>query len=159
MKKASIPALVMAALWFTLIICTPGLAGDMPKPAAQHPIVHIELPSTDLAKSKAFYEALFGWKVQIDTVMNYASFETGGELGGGFMKWDKITKDKEATCAYVLVDNAEEMGQKATALGGCVVVPKTAVGDMGWFVTICDPNGAAIGLWESTKKAEGEHQL
>jgi predicted enzyme related to lactoylglutathione lyase len=31
-----------------------------------HGICHIEIPTTDLAKSKAFYENVFGWKVEVD---------------------------------------------------------------------------------------------
>jgi predicted enzyme related to lactoylglutathione lyase len=122
------------------------------KPPALHSICHVEIPTTDFTKSKAFYEALFGWKVEIDTVMNYASFETGTPPGGGFMKWDKISQEKETTNVYVLVASIEESCQKAQTLGGIVACAKTPVGDMGWFAMVVDPCGAGIGLWEEAKK-------
>ena len=48
-------------------------------------ICHIEFPTTDIARSKAFYESVFGWKVNLDTGFpDYALFSTPKGVGGGF---------------------------------------------------------------------------
>ena len=117
-----------------------------------HPICHIEIPTTDFEKSKKFYEALLGWTVELWPQMNYAVWKPGEGVDGGFQMWKKISKDKEATLVYALVESVDEYSRKAEALGGRVVVPKQAVGDMGWFAVIADTCGATIGLWESAKK-------
>jgi len=68
------------------------------------------------------------------------------------MKWDKICQEKECTTVYVLVENLDETYRQAESLGGKVVMPRQAVGDMGWFAVILDSCGASIGLWEEAKK-------
>lgn len=121
-------------------------------PQTLHSIVHIEIPTTDFQKSKAFYEALLGWKVQIDTVMNYATWEASAPPNGGFMKWDKISQEKETTLIYVLVEDVDAACRKSESLGGKTALPKQPVGDMGWFAVIQDPCGASLALWQEAKK-------
>src|SRR6267378_2496070 len=52
------------------------------------PVVHWELMSKDPAKVAAFYEKIFGWKIQHLPEMNYRLVETGGTGGinGGILK-------------------------------------------------------------------------
>jgi predicted enzyme related to lactoylglutathione lyase len=42
------------------------------------PVVHWELMSKDPAKVAAFYEKIFGWKIQHDRKMDYRLVNTGG---------------------------------------------------------------------------------
>ncbi|NIM94314.1 MAG: hypothetical protein GTO18_11485 [Anaerolineales bacterium] len=51
---------------------------------SEHPIVHIEFSADDPDAAGKFYADLFGWKVQFDPEMNYVSFETEANRGGGF---------------------------------------------------------------------------
>ena len=41
------------------------------------PVVHWELMSKDPAKVSAFYEKIFGWKIQHRPELNYRIVETG----------------------------------------------------------------------------------
>src|SRR5207253_5207335 len=52
------------------------------------PVVHWELMSKDPAKVAAFYEKIFGWKIQHMPEMDYRHVETGGAGGinGGILK-------------------------------------------------------------------------
>lgn len=52
------------------------------------PVVHWELMSKDPAKVAAFYEKIFGWKIQHIPEMDYRLVETGGSGGinGGILK-------------------------------------------------------------------------
>ena len=47
-------------------------------------IDYIEFPATDIAKTKAFYTGVFGWKFT-DYGPDYTSFEDGRLAGGGFI--------------------------------------------------------------------------
>jgi predicted enzyme related to lactoylglutathione lyase len=55
-----------------------------------NPFVHVELNSTDVGKSKAFYGNLFGWK--LEDIPNeaaggtYTMIGVGDGTGGGMMK-------------------------------------------------------------------------
>jgi predicted enzyme related to lactoylglutathione lyase len=42
------------------------------------PVVHWELMSKDPAKISAFYETIFGWKIQEVPELKYRMVETGG---------------------------------------------------------------------------------
>jgi predicted enzyme related to lactoylglutathione lyase len=39
--------------------------------------------------------------------------------------------------------------EKVTELGGSTVVPKEAIGDMGWAAYFKDTEGNVMGLWQS----------
>ncbi|MFH1863086.1 MAG: VOC family protein [bacterium] len=153
MKKGKLYLLGVMILMLALVLGSSLQAQETAEATkALYPFCHIELPTTDFQKSKAFYEALFNWSVYIDTTMEYAGFETGEGIVGGFLKVDQICAEKGCTTAYVLVESVDDMCKKAESLGAVVCMPKTAVAEMGWFAVIVDPCGAAIGLWESAKK-------
>ena len=119
-----------------------------------HGIWHIEIPTTDVAKSKAFYENVFGWKVEVDPATDYTMWTPDDGAGGGFNLVKEPCKCGEAGClVYISVASVDEKAKEVKAAGGKVVKGKTAVGDVGWYVLFEDPAGAAVGLWESAKKA------
>ena len=51
-----------------------------------NPFVHVELMTTDVAKAKAFYGALFDWKLEDIPGMDYTMINVGEGTGGGMMK-------------------------------------------------------------------------
>jgi predicted enzyme related to lactoylglutathione lyase len=57
-----------------------------------HEICHVEIPTTDFAKSKEFYETLFGWKVEVDPVTNYAMW-TKAKTAVGDIGWYALFED------------------------------------------------------------------
>jgi predicted enzyme related to lactoylglutathione lyase len=118
-----------------------------------HQICHVEIPTTDFAKSKAFYENVFGWKVEVDPATKYAMWTPEDGPGGGFNLVEKPCTCGEAAClVYIFVASVDEKCKEVEAAGGKITKPKTAVGDMGWYALFEDPAGAAVGLWESAKK-------
>lgn len=118
-----------------------------------HNICHIEIPSTDFAKSKAFYEKLFGWKVQIEEEMNYAIWEPPEGPGGGFNAVKEPCTCEEGCCLiYIQVENADAKAAEIEAAGGKIIKPKTPVADYGWYALFEDTAGAVVALWESAKK-------
>ncbi|MHA2098040.1 MAG: VOC family protein [Candidatus Kariarchaeaceae archaeon] len=51
-------------------------------------ITQIAIPVLDFNKAKQFYEALFGWNVDIETFPNYALVKWESDLSLGFFKAD-----------------------------------------------------------------------
>ncbi len=51
-----------------------------PKPGS---FVHIEITSTDPARTRKFCEEVFGWSFEEMPEMNYATFEPASSPGGG----------------------------------------------------------------------------
>jgi uncharacterized protein len=71
-----------------------------------NPFVHIELNSTDVEKSKAFYGKLFDWELE-DVPMSdqtYTMIKVGKGTGGGMMK-QMIPGAGASWLAYVEVDD------------------------------------------------------
>jgi predicted enzyme related to lactoylglutathione lyase len=122
-----------------------------------NPFVHVELNSTDVAKSKAFYGSLFDWK--LEDIPNaaaggtYTMIGVGDGTGGGMMK-SPMPGAPSMWLAYVLVDDIEAATKKAKSLGAKVMKDVTEVMEMGWLSIIVDPTGAMLGLWKAKARAK-----
>jgi predicted enzyme related to lactoylglutathione lyase len=118
-----------------------------------HDICHVEIPSTDFAKSKDFYEKLFDWKVTILEEMNYAAWEAPEGPDGGFNPVKEPCTCEEGCClVYILVESVDAKVGEIEAAGGSIIKSKTAVADYGWFAIFQDTAGGVVALWESAKK-------
>ncbi len=119
-------------------------------------IVHIEIPTTDFDKSKAFYEKVFGWNVELMPDMNYATWmptDNKDDVGGGFMKVDEPCGCTEGCVTiYIGVDSIDGKVKEIEAAGGNITVPKTPVGDFGFFAVFTDTAGGTVALWEGVPK-------
>jgi predicted enzyme related to lactoylglutathione lyase len=111
--------------------------------------VHLELNSTDVDESKAFYGKLFEWTLE-DTKMgdlDYTMIKVGKGTGGGMMK-QLIPSAGSAWLPYVEVADIKVSTKKASSLGARVMKDVTEVMGMGWLSIIIDPTGAMLGLWQ-----------
>jgi hypothetical protein len=118
-------------------------------------IIHVEIPSTDLKKSKEFYEKLFHWKVDLVPEMNYAMWTAPAGPAGGFNPVKELCTCAEGcTLIYIQIENVDSKCKEIESAGGKVIKAKTAVGGMGWFAIIQDTAGGVIGIWENAPKQE-----
>jgi len=115
-----------------------------------NPFVHAELETTDVGKAKAFYGALFDWKLE-DVPMGdgttYTLIGVGEGTGGGMMK-NPMPDPSSLWLPYVLVDDIKAATAKARELGANVCKDVTEVMGMGWLSIFVDPTGAMLGLWQ-----------
>lgn len=121
-----------------------------------NPFVHIELNSTDLEKSKAFYGQLFNWKLQ-DMPMadgtTYTTIGVGEGTGGGMMK-NPMPGAPSTWLAYVQVDDVGASTAKAKSLGAKVVRDVTEIPGVGWFSIIADPTGAGLAMFKPAPRRQ-----
>lgn len=111
------------------------------------PFVHVELATDDVARAKAFYAALFGWKMT-DTPMDYTLFSTGKEPGGGIMK--RPPEAPPGWSIYVGVPDAAAALEKARSLGARVLRDRTLISpEFGHFAVLQDPTGCVVCLHEA----------
>lgn len=118
-----------------------------------NPFVHVELNSTNLGKSQAFYGKLFDWKTS-DMPMpdgNYTTIDVGKGTGGGMMA-QHAEGEPSSWLPYVEVADIHASINKAVKLGGKVIKEVTEVPDMGFTSIITDPTGANLGLWQPHSK-------
>ena len=122
-------------------------------------VVHFEIPADDLDRAKKFYNQVFGWQLQDIPDMGYVIVMTTltnenqmpqapGAINGGMMKRSDKVKSPVIT---IDVPNIDEHLKKIEEAGGKVVVPKMAVGDMGFSAYIADTEGNVIGVWQNAR--------
>jgi predicted enzyme related to lactoylglutathione lyase len=118
-----------------------------------NPVVHWELLSKDPAKVSAFYEQLFGWKIQHRPELNYRIVETGGEVGinGGIVRPEQEGPWPGNMTVYIAVDDLAAYRRRIVAAGGKILIEEQAVPGMGAFSLFTDPDGRMMGLWTANK--------
>ena len=119
----------------------------------KHTFVHFEIPAADVERAKTFYQELFGWQISLaQGYEDYWFIQTGDEhdLVGGLMK--RQAPD-QGPVSYVQVESVADYAAKVEEMGGKVIVPKSPVPGMGWFVHCLDSEGNAFALWEDDSSA------
>jgi predicted enzyme related to lactoylglutathione lyase len=130
-------------------------------------IVHFEIPSDNLERTKKFYTELFGWKMEkmpgTDQREYWTFFTTtndrGSSSGGGGGGGDELRTvsggmmerqmPQEPIMIYIGVDSVTEYSNKVERLGGKVIKQKTEVPGYGWFAICTDTENNGFALWEA----------
>jgi uncharacterized protein len=114
---------------------------------APTPFCHIVIPAPDLEKASAFYEQVFGWKVQRNVPGSQYWFFASGNVGGAFNGRTKPAKD-----AVVLVLEVKDMTAAVATIrahGGTITQEPGEIGDAspGRDAYFLDPNGNEMGVY------------
>jgi uncharacterized protein len=117
---------------------------------AHHPIVHVEIASSDPQASATFYGELFGWGIVSDEALNYVMWQPEGSMGGGFIPIDASQGVRpHDTIVYVGTDDVEATLRKVEQLGGKVLMPTQEIPNTGWLAIFEDPHGGRMALYKS----------
>ncbi len=114
-----------------------------------------ELMTNDVAGAKAFYSDLLGWSL---TDMEYGSdtytmAKAGDTEVAGIMATPKEAAGMPPSWgAYVTVDDVDAIQSRVESLSGKVLVPPQDIPEVGRFMVIQDPQGAALMLITYFKK-------
>jgi len=124
----------------------------------KNPITHFEIPADDVKRARKFYEEIFDWKIEKydkdDGYWFVMTTEVGddewtpkepGAINGGLVKRDK---HNEPFLNYITVDSIDKTCKAIERNGGTVIVPKTKMGEWGWWATFEDTEGNILGLYE-----------
>jgi predicted enzyme related to lactoylglutathione lyase len=125
-------------------------------------IVHFEIPSDNLERTKKFYTELFGWRVEkmpgtgqreywtFSTTTNDRGSSSSGDeqrrVSGGMMERQM---PQEPIMIYIGVDSVTDYTNKVERLGGKVIKQKTEVPGYGWFTICTDTENNGFALWEA----------
>ena len=112
-----------------------------------------ELVTNDVSAAGKFYTGLFGWQTEDfpGSDVGYKLFKSAGAPVGGLMKCPN-GKAPPMWLAYVAVENVDASAAQAVKLGGAVCVPAFDVPDVGRIAVLQDPQGAAFGLFQPTRR-------
>jgi len=128
-------------------------------------IVHFEIPSDDIERSRTFYNQLFGWNIEKWTGsmpataegMEYWLLSTTDDKGnkaitGGMMK--RQSPQQQGITNYFDVKSVQEYSAKVERLGGKVITPKTPVPGMGYISICTDTENNGFGIFEADSTAK-----
>jgi len=121
-------------------------------------ISHFELPVSDLAKSRKFYNKVLGWKFTKAPMpgFEYWLIDTGSkEVGGGMYK---KTDPKQGPVNYASVKSIDATVKKFKSAGGKVISPKQEIPEVGWVAIGVDHEGNSIGFWQDKPKRTSRHK-
>jgi predicted enzyme related to lactoylglutathione lyase len=107
-----------------------------------------ELSSSDVAQSKAFYSAVFGWGWGGSN--DYAEPQVSGRTIGGLMprRPDMPAAVPDSWLVYFGSADVDGDVKKATDLGASVIAPPADIPGTGRFAVLMDPQGAAFALFQ-----------
>jgi predicted enzyme related to lactoylglutathione lyase len=110
------------------------------------PVVWFEVAGRDLPTLAAFYEKLFGWKVDANNPVNYGLIDTAAEGGipGGIFAVEG--GDAEYVTFYADVPSVAASIEQAEKLGGKVLVEPRPIDGGATVALVGDPEGHPIGL-------------
>lgn len=129
-------------------------------------IVHFEIHVADIARSQAFYERVFGWRVERWKATDYygvwtgrSTYPDGSTVGidGGLRLREGRSADHagppHAFVCTIETNDIDAVLEEVVAGRGAVLEAKHAVPGVGWQSTCADPDGNHFGLFHTDPSA------
>ena len=109
-----------------------------------------EIATTDLERAKDFYAKVFNLQFQFikmpDSKM-YMFGETNKEGSAGSLVQSTVNKPgSEGTVIYFTCEDVNTQLESVEEAGGKLIIPKTDIGEFGFFAQVIDTEGNRIGL-------------
>lgn len=111
----------------------------------ENTIDYIEIPASDLPKTKAFFSELFGWTFE-DYGPEYCSFNDG-RVEGGFFKSDTTVSTRSGSVLVVFYRADLEAAAIAVEKAGGQIVEPIFSFPGGRRFHFSDPNGNEYAIW------------
>jgi predicted enzyme related to lactoylglutathione lyase len=102
-------------------------------------VCYLQIPAVDVVASAAFYERVFGWRIE----RPHPSFEAPGLIG----QWvdDRPPAPSAGLIVWISVDRIDDTLESVRANGGEIVDRPMPDGPR-WLATFRDPAGNLIGI-------------
>jgi len=109
-------------------------------------ICYIEIPATDIPRSSAFYESVFGWKTRRRGDGSLAFDDGVGEVSGTWVT-GRPPSPQPGLLIYIMVDSVSTTIETILAHGGEIVQPLGADAPE-ITARFRDPGGNVLGLYQ-----------
>jgi predicted enzyme related to lactoylglutathione lyase len=116
-----------------------------------NPVGWFEIPVKDMARAKAFYEHLFGIKLEEHDMGPFKMawfpmFEEAIGAAGSLVLGDGYTPSTNGVLVYFTAPNIEAHQTRVKEKGGTVLAEKFSIGEFGFVAMVQDTEGNKIGL-------------
>ena len=128
------------------------------------PVVHFEMPAEDTARTKKFYESVFGWQMTETgpEMGNYLLAGTtevdenrmpkkGGAINGGFYKKTDDPYSQHPS-VVIAVDNLDESMKKVTEAGGTIHGEPYDIPGIGRYVSVVDTENNRVSMLQPLRR-------
>ena len=115
-------------------------------PNINNSINYIELPLTENAETKAFYNNVFGWEFT-DWGPTYISF-SGAGVDGGFNGESDVKVSAPGVLVVLYADDLAKKSEEVASAGGKITRPIYAFPG-GRRFHFLDPNGNELAVWSA----------
>ncbi len=116
-------------------------------------ICYLEIPTTDIARSVSFYQAVFGWPTRRRGDGATAFDDSVGGVSGAWVT-GRPSSPFPGLLLYVMVDSVAATVEKVVAHGGRIVQPP-GVDAPETTARFADPDGNVLGLYQEPNQAAG----
>jgi predicted enzyme related to lactoylglutathione lyase len=112
----------------------------------------LDLAAGDAPEAMRFYEGMFGWSAATQAANGgiFQRFQHGGEDVGSLYQLSAALLARGAAShwtPYVAVADIQRAAERATTLGGTIIVPPFEIEGVAHISLIADAVGAHVGLW------------
>ncbi len=121
----------------------------MPPTLGNGKICYLEIPATDIARSVAFYEAVFAWRIRRRGDGSVAFDDGVGEVSGTWVT-GRPPSLAPGLLLYIMVDDVAATLQAVVAQGGEIVQP-IGVDAPEITARFRDPGGNVLGIYQEPK--------
>ena len=110
----------------------------------------VDVSTTDLERTVAFYQALFGWTAEHgdDRYGGYVTFRRDGERVAGAARRQESDPAPPHWTVYLLTYNAAATSERVAEAGGTVLFEPLDIPEMGVMGLAIDATGAVVGYWQ-----------
>jgi uncharacterized protein len=112
-----------------------------------HPIVHVEIPASDLKEASKFYAEVFGWQIDTSSMEDYPMFAAEGGPGGGFVQLSDTAHSVGRPLLFIGTDDIDASLAAVEAHGGKTLMTRTAIPHVGWWAVFDDSVGNTLALY------------
>jgi len=111
-----------------------------------HPVVEFQILSKTPDETAAFFQRMFGWRVNSDNPLGYRRIDTGSKEGiqGGI--WPAPPQAQNFVQLFVRVDDVKAAASQAAELGGKVIIPPSTLPEGDEMAVLMDPHGMAFAV-------------
>jgi uncharacterized protein len=116
-------------------------------------ICYLEIPTTDIARSVSFYQAVFGWQTRSRGDGATAFDDAVGQVSGSWVT-GRPSSPNPGLLLYVMVDSLDATVGAVIAHGGRIVQP-VGVDSPELTARFADPDGNVLGLYQEPNQSAG----
>jgi uncharacterized protein len=118
-------------------------------------LAHFAINTEDVARSKQFYERVFGWTITAWGPPGFYQIEGAGVRGALQQRRDLVAGERtlgfECTIGVASIDAVE---RAVLAAGGTIALPRSVIAGVGTLMFFREPGGNVFGAMQYDARAE-----